>query len=179
MSLDTDSVVDSPVNEVIQLPYSAKSFEAGGHKYFIESTLSIGRYKHYQRMEVELGFNINFSGLVDKITQAYGALNERRDADAAVLMKEVLEGSTFLIKKIPIALYVATLFINRSDEDRSEWSQTIAEEKIDHWKNIDSNFFLAVALGQVRSFPEKLQEITRMLERVSDVRERMENLTED
>lgn len=182
MSINTDSLdsstVDEPVNAVVQLPFSTKSFEAAGHKYYVESTLSIGRYKHYQRMEVELGFNVNFSGLVDKIKGAYNAMNERRDADASVLLKETLEGSTFLIKKIPISLYVATLFVNRADEDRSDWSTTIAEEKIEHWKNIDANFFLTVALGQLRNFPEKLQEITNLLQNVSQVRQKVESLTD-
>ncbi len=174
-----DSQSDEQPNEqVIQLPANAKSFEAAGIRYYVETSLSIGRYKHYQRMEQELGFNVNFSGLVSKMVSAYNALNERRDADAAVLMKEMLEGTTFLKEKTPIALYVATLFINRSDENRAEWSQTIAEEKLEHWKHIDSNFFLAVALGRVNNFAEAYRTVATMLEKVGEIKEKV-NLMED
>lgn len=183
MSVDTVSVADSqddePVSNIIQLPANAKSFEASGVKYYVETSLSIGRYKHYQRMEQELGFNVNFSGLVSKMVSAYNALNERRDADAAVLMKEMLEGTTYLKEKTPIALYVATLFINRADEDPAEWSQKIAEEKLEHWKNIDSNFFLAVALGRVNNFAEAYRTVATMLEKVGEIKEKASHIMED
>lgn len=179
MPLDTDSMDDSPVNELIDLPAGTKSFDAGGVRYSVIDDISVGRYKSYQKMEMELGFTLSFSRIVDGLLIAYNALNERRDADAAVSIKQLLEGVTLIKEKKPIALYVATLFINRPGEDLSEWSITLAEEKLEHWKNINANFFLGSALSLVRSFPERYNEIARIMTRVSDVKERMETLIED
>jgi hypothetical protein len=180
MSSNPDGVADSQVGEVvetpiIQLPDKTRFFEAGGCKYQVEEEITVGRYKHYQQMEVQLGFTVSFSSLVDMMKGAYSALNERRDADAAVLIKQMLEGATLIVEKKPIALYVATLFINRPDENRAEWSQALAEEKIKHWENIDANFFLGSALAWVRRFPEKYKEIAQMLQKVSQVKSQMES----
>lgn len=179
MSLNTDGEVDSKDYSIVDLPLNTTVFEAEGVKYYVEDFIAVGRYKAYQKMEMELGFTINFSGLAGNLVSAFSALNERRDADAAVILKQIMDGVTLYQEKKPIALYVATLFINTEKEDRSEWSLKEAEIKIDHWKNINANFFLGLALGRVRDFPAKYNQIAQMLSRVSEVRERMENLTED
>lgn len=176
MSLNTDGENDSPINEVKSPLPQAKSFEAGGVKYFITDNISVGRYQAYQKMEMELGFTLSFNRIVDNLLTAYNALNERRDADAAVALKQLLEGVTLIKEKKPIALYVATLFINTSEEDLAKWDLPMAETKIDHWKDIDSNFFLGKALSFVRQFPEKYNEIAQIMARVSDVRERIEHI---
>lgn len=177
MSVDSNSLdnspEDEPVNAIVQLnPQTTKTFEAGGKKYYVELlTLSAGRYKHFQKMELELGFSINFPGLVDKLKEAYTALNARRDADAAVTIMQTLDGCRlFNEDRQAISLYVATLFINTADEDRSKWSKSLADQKIEDWSNIDANFFLSLALAQVRQFPEKYKELSEMLTRVSAVK---------
>lgn len=175
MSVDTNSVGDRPEDELINsltvLPPTAKVFEAGGKKYYVESDVSVGRYKNYQRMEVELGFNINFSKLVERLSNAYSALNENRNADAAVALAQVLDGARlFNEDRQQVALYVSTLFINTADEDRTTWSKPLADQKIQDWKNIEVNFFLSWALAQVREFPKRYAEIADLLTRVSEVR---------
>lgn len=179
MPLDTDSVVDSPVNEVIDLKPDTKFFDTPGGRYFVSEKISVGRYQHYQRFEIQLGFSLRFSLLVDGLLSAYNALNERRDADAAVSIKQLLEGVTLIQERKPIAMYVATLFINKEGEDKSEWSEAMADKKMDDWKNINANFFLAAALSLVRKFPEKYNEIATLMASVGQVRQRVENLTED
>ena len=126
-------------------------------------------------MEIELGFNLNFSGLVDGLMIAYSALNDRRDADAAVAIKEMLDGCRlFNEDRANVASYVATLFINRPDEKRDEWSVEMANEKLDHWKNIDANFFLSWGLVLVREFPQKYREIAEMLTKIGEIKSRMQ-----
>lgn len=178
MSVDPNGVDNSAeseiTNPIIFLPDGTKSFEAGGHKYFVENNITLARYKKYQRMEIEMGFNLNFSGLVDGLMTAYNSLNERRDADAAVAIKELLDGvRLFNEDRANVASYVATLFINRADEDRAEWSKTLADEKLEHWKNIDANFFLSWALVLVREFPKKYREIAAMLTRVGEIKSKI------
>lgn len=184
MSSDPNSVDNSAepeiTNPIIVLPPTARTFEAAGHKYFVESNITIARYKKYQRMEIELGFNLNFSGLVDGLMIAYNALNDRRDADAAVAIKEMLDGCRlFNEDRANVASYVATLFINRADEKRDEWSIEMANEKLEHWKNIDANFFLSWGLVLVREFPQKYKEIAEMLTRIGEIKARIQPEVDD
>ncbi|CAG5001958.1 hypothetical protein DYBT9275_02775 [Dyadobacter sp. CECT 9275] len=169
MSVDTANENTEPVAGLIQIPHTAKSFEAGGHTYHVEDSLSIERYKAFQRMEIELGYGYNFSALTDKLQLAYQYQNERKFADVSVILYQLIEGAVAISEKKPTALYVATLFINRSDEDRTVWSRTIAEEKLKDWNNIDANFFLIVALSRVRNFGKSLNEISQLLESVGAI----------
>jgi len=180
MSVDTNSVGDSPVNEVVVIPTGATKFEANGKTYYLQTTLSMGRYQHFKRMEVEMGFNLNFRTIADKLIGAYNAANDSRFADTVVALKQTLDGITlFNENRYGIAQYVSTLFINTLEEDKSKWDKALAESKLKDWENIDSGFFLSFALAQVRSFPEKLEEITRMIQKAGDVKVKMEEFTED
>lgn len=171
-----DNIIDevvSPSNPLRVIPDNAKEFQANGHNYYVEDRLSIERYKNFQRMEIELGYGIRFSELADKIRQAYDLLNERKDADAAVLLYTIMEGSVEIGEKRSISLYVATLFINRADEDRNVWNTTLAEEKLKDWSNIDVNFFLIVALSKVRNFSNSFKEISQLMESVGSLKSKM------
>lgn len=184
MSVDTNSVGDSSEDErvtrpIIYLPENTSKFEAGGKTYFVESDLTIGRYKHFQKMEIELGFNLNFSSLVESISSAYTAINERRDADAAVTLMKVLERSVTIAEKKPISEYVATLFVNTADEDRSEWDLKKADLKLEDWKNIDAGFFLGVCLARMRNASKRYSEIADLIESVNETRERARKVIED
>jgi len=143
--------------------------------YFVEDKLSIERYKAFQRMEIELAFTGSFSKFVGNIREAYDLLNQSKLADASVLLMNILEGSILMQEKKGLALWVATLFINRTDEDRTIWNQPMAEEKLNHWADIESGFFLVIALSQVRDFSKNLEEIAELVESVRSVRDRMTN----
>lgn len=168
-----EEIASSPLRVI---PFTQRTFKAGGHTYFVEEALSIERYKHFQRMEIELGFSMKFSEMIAKMHKAYNLANESKLADVSVLLHGILEGATFIGEKKPIALYVATLFINKSDEDRGTWSQTLAEEKLADWngrdgeKGIDINFFLAVALSKVENFDRIWIELSETLDRLDPIK---------
>jgi len=176
MSINTDGVEDSPANSIIDLKPDTRVFDTPGGKYYVTDQITVGRYQHYQKMEIQLGFTLRFSMIVDGLLSAFNALNDRRDADAAVSIKQLLEGVTLLQEKKPIAMYVATLFINKADENLTEWSEALAESKMNDWIGINSAFFLAAALSLVRNFPQKYSEIANLMANVSQVREKMENI---
>lgn len=174
-----DSQDNEVTNPIISLPNGTKSFEAEGKKFIVMTEIPVGRYRHYMKMEVELGFTVNFGTIVDNLVAAYNALNESRNADAAVLIKNTLEGCTHINEKRSIALWVATLFVNLPDEDLSEWSRDVAEQKIEAWKNIDANFFLGVALSRVNDFASKYKQIAQMMSRVGEIKERIQGSIEE
>lgn len=151
---------------------TTKSFVAGGHTYYVEDGLSIERYKHFQRLEIELGFSLSFSDLFHKLKEAYEKQNQSKFADVSVLLYNLLEGSVAISEKKPVALYVATLFINRSDEDRTVWNKALADSKLNDWRDIEANFFLITALSKVNGFKQSIREISQMIETVGVVKER-------
>lgn len=183
MSSSTDGMADSqsdePINEIITLSPNTSKFEAGGNMYYIEDNISAGRYPHFLKMEAELGFGVNFSGLVASITNAYQSLNDRRDADAAVQLQKLLERSVSVAEKKPISLYFASLFINTADEDRSQWDIPKAEKKINDWANIDVSFFLGVCLARMRDSSKRYQEIAELIQSVGDLRDRAKEIIGD
>lgn len=180
MSVDPNSeAVEQPTTPLRKLPYTSKKFEAGGHTYFVEDNLSIERYKHFQKMEIELGFTGRFSKFIESIKEAYEHLNNSKIADASVLLMKILEGAIAIDEKTPIALWVATLFINRSDEDRTAWNQALAETKLNDWADIETDFFLIIALSRVESFNKNLKEISDLIQTVGSLREKMREHIED
>lgn len=184
MSVNTDGLGDSPANEqvsnpVIILPPNTSKFEAGGKMYFVESNLSTARYQHYQKMQNELGFGMNFSSIINALNRAYAALNERKDADAAVAIQMILERSLAVSEKKPIALYVATLFVNTADENRAEWDRARAEQKIEDWSNIDVSFFLGLCLARTSDLMTQYKEVAELLRSVSEVKSHLEGSIED
>lgn len=170
---DQNDLDQLPSNPLRKIPYAQKMFSAGGHTYYVEDALSIERYKAFQKMEIELGFSMKFSELAGKMRNAYDMANQLKLADTAVLIHSMLESATFIAEKKPIALYVATLFINRSDEDRTSWNLTLAEEKLKDWNGnereggIEAGFFLAVALSKVENFDKTWIELSEILDRLN------------
>lgn len=158
---------------------NTKVFHAGGHTYHVEDNLSIERYKHFQRLEIELGFSLSFSDLFGKLREAYEKQNNQKFADVSVLLYNLLEGSVQISEKKPVALYVATLFINRSDEDRTVWSKVIADQKLEDWRDIDANFFLITALSRVNGFRETIREISQMIETVGVIKDKADEVSQE
>ena len=165
---------EQPKRQLRSLPANTKSFQAGGHTYYVEDDLSVERYQVFQKMEIELGYGLKFSELFQKIKEAFEKNDQGHHGQVAVILYQLMEGIAYISEKRPIALWVATLFINRSDEDRSVWNKTLAEEKLKDWghghsdteQGIEVTFFLIVSLGAVRSFAESWSQTLELLEKV-------------
>lgn len=166
MSGDTTSEnANEPVkNELTILPVTTREFEAGGKKYYVEDDLSIARYQAFQRYELELGMSLTFQQLIEQLQDCFRILNNQEWAEAAVMIYKLIEGAVPLGEKKATALYVAALFINSAGEDRAAWSETMAKEKIDDWKNIGVNFFLGLALSKCKGFKENIVKTSQILE---------------
>lgn len=160
----------SPDQRLIQLPVTTKKFQASGQDYYVEDTISIERYKTFQRLEIELGYGIDFATLQEKLTSAYKLQNESKFADVSVMLYSLIEGSVIIGDKTPMGLYVATLFVNKANEDRTEWSMALADEKLADWKQIDAAFFLRLAVGKQRNFKQSLMSALELIEKVSPLK---------
>lgn len=138
----------------------SKTFEANGHKYVIESSLSIERYIAFQKIEVEFAYGVGFLGVYQGINKGIEYLNGQKWVDAAVTLSNVRDSIGQLDKKRVPALDMCGLFINRVDEDRRVITDQMLLDKQDDWEKegIPADFFLTIAVNLVRGYKEVLKQ---------------------
>lgn len=132
------------------------SFSANGKKYFIETSLSVDRWKEKDALELQLGLGVSFNEVMTKLREVWDLLNKLKLAEAVVKIYNIMEGLTNIEKRhSPILLY-CTLFINEENEDRRYWSLDIANSKLKDWneEGIDVGFFLTIAFSSLKGLKE-------------------------
>lgn len=131
-----------------KIDFSTGKFEANGITYYLETTLTVGRYCEFQILERELATGMAIKDLYDNRFKLREILNQTRFVDAAVLIDREINHFAKLNEKEPIALKLCTLFINEKDEDRGKWGNDIVVKKMEDWKasGIDVADFFAFAL---------------------------------
>ena len=138
------------------------SFTANGHKYYIESKLSIERFIAYQKLEIELAYDVGFLGVIQNLNKAISHLNKLELVNASVVLSNTILGiQENGNKKIP-ALDLCSLFINREDEDRRIITDEMMIEKQKDWEKegIEVSFFLTCAYNFVRGYRDYLKNIS-------------------
>ena len=142
--------------KLIQVDPKEGSLMANGTKYYVESALSVDRWKVKDAIEIELGLGVSFNETFTKLKEVYELLNKMRLADATVKIYDLMNGLSNLEKRhVPILMY-CTLFINAEDEDRRYWSIDLANKKIKDWneEGIDMSFFLTIAFSALKGLKE-------------------------
>jgi hypothetical protein len=146
-----------------QLELGKQTFEANGKTYFIEPHVSAARFQEMQLLEIDLGFNLDYKVMFEKLQEAYNSLNEQQFADAAVTIRNIQDGIGLMEDRHhPIMRYCA-MFINREKEDRRKVDELIVEQKIKDWneEGIDYHSFFRLALSMVRGLKDNLEKHIR------------------
>lgn len=150
--------------ELKKLNPEARSFDANGKTYYIESSLSIARFHQYQIYEKEAGFSLTFKTLVDELKAVYELLNTMKVADASVRINNVLVGTARLQEKESVLLKICALFMNLEDEDRGEINDDMISAKIEDWKNeYEVEGFFSRALNTVNGFFKHYAEMHQII----------------
>ena len=131
----------------------ARSFEAGGKEYSIETQLSISRFHQYQIYEKEAGFGMSFKDMFSNLIKMREELNKVKFVDCAVRLDNLINGMAKLEEKEHVLLKMCALFMNTKDEDRGDINDDMITAKIDSWKNeYEVNGFFTLALNTVNGF---------------------------
>lgn len=84
------------------------AFEAGGIKFVVHPSLAIGPYRHFQRLQLMVGYGGDYAHIYKGLEKAYTQLNTMKVADAAVTLNGLLEGvarkKTAIARPAPTAL---------------------------------------------------------------------------
>jgi len=164
-------------NEPKTIPLNAKHFEAKGVKYYIHNMLSVERWEKYEEYQHLAGFGTDFQGLFELVKKAYLKLNERKDADAAVTLHNIMVAiKQRLEKRDNAVLMICALWCNSDDEDTKVFDEQKLMDKIQNWREegyaMSSFFTIAWNLvpGFIDAYKEDLEDIlNRMKEQKKEV----------
>ena len=110
------------------------SFQAGGKKYIIHSTVNIERYRHMEELQVRAAFGQNYAQFHAGFLRIVDLKNKGKQFEADIALNNMMQGTARAINKQhnPLLL-IATLFCCTQGEDRTTWDEETANEKIEIW----------------------------------------------
>lgn len=147
------------MDKLKELP--SETFKANGHEYYISQSLSVRRFREFEKFRFQYGLGI---GLVDarkEVIKIFKSLNEGKVADASVTSHNMANMIERLDQdKDPVVMKLCALFINRKGEDVTAYDVQVMEEKINDWAEegyrIEDFFTLASTLS--KNFSNDLDE---------------------
>lgn len=159
---ESDSTTEGKRPQLRQINPYVTEFKTEKHHYVITDSLSIARYKVYQKYNIEAAFHMDFMTMFNKLEELYGLVNEMRFADAAVLINNMRLGVAKLDDAEVFAFKYCTLFINRVDEDPKVYNHSLMKDKIADWEaeGIDSSFFIVLSSRLIQGFLQVYRELS-------------------
>lgn len=139
------------------------AFHAGGTKFVVHPSLAIGPYRHFQRLQLMVGYGGDYAHVYKGLEKAYTQLNTMKVADAAVTLNGLLEGVGRKKQQLPDPLLLlCSLFIRREGADLSTWTEAEAAEDIALWEadGYDVASFFLSAKSLVGAFANGLQPVS-------------------
>lgn len=162
--------------EVKKIDIGSREFMANGVKYYIQlDGISVGRFHFYEKYVQLSSFGTDFQTMMSNYDKIYNALTDGNNVmngwyNAVLLsrnQKQAIKERTEL--KNHSILYLCSLFINRLDEDITDWDTRIAESKIDDWKKegIDMADFFLLGTKLINGFTSAYQDpVPEVIDRV-------------
>ena len=140
------------MDQVKKLEIVNDRFMANGHEYILHKSLSINRFKEFQKKKIEVSLNLRLTEAKREFIKIFNYLNEQKLADASVIAHNMANGIEMLEKlnQDPVLL-ICALFFNRKGEDVRKVDNTLMNEKINDWAeegyDINDFFYLANTLS--------------------------------
>lgn len=153
--------------EIKSIPLGPGEFMANKKKYIIKNSLSIDRFKEYEKLVPQLTMGIGFDEMFSSLKKAYGYLNssQPKPVDAGIIIHNLMNGIAGINdgKRIHPALKMAALVIDREDENPGTYDEKLMLDKINDWQEEGLNMldFLDLSLSSIQGFNEKLSLLTQ------------------
>lgn len=142
-------------------------FTANGKLYVVSKTLSIARFKEYEKLVPLLTFGQGFEEIFAGLKKAFSLLNNPapKPLDAGIIIHNLMNGIKDINdnKRIHPALKMAALVINRKDEDPTKINDQLMLDKISDWEaeGLDMLTFFELSLNSIQGFNEELIKLTQ------------------
>lgn len=145
---ENETETPSPWAKLVKLESTTNTFTSptSGRTYYVNrriDELSLKRYEMLEKMLTEMQFSMTHDEFMEHLAEQAKCLNTQNWVMAGVINYNLMTGLTDFQSKYIITWWISTIYIARDDEDVTEWSETLAKEKIEDWrKNYDASFFL-------------------------------------
>lgn len=149
-------------NDLKQIDFTKGEFTASGKKYFVKQSLSVERFRWFEKYQVDFGFGRTYKSIADALRKAIELGNKGKGIEAwNIVLNLVLTISEGLEKRTNNAMMICALFIVTADEDLTKWDEQEQLEKIKDWNDegYDVNSFFQLAANLVTGFIEDLEEV--------------------
>lgn len=130
-------------------------FNANGKEYIIRQSLTIERFEEFEKLQIQVGYGVDFRGMFGNLRKAYDYLNASQPADAGVLLYNTMNGVKNEIDgRENEVLQLCALFICTENEDLTIFDENLMKAKIDDWKieGIAMESFFTLAFNLVNGF---------------------------
>jgi len=167
-------------NNLKQIDLNANSFIANGVEYFIKSSLSVERYRQFEKYQVTFGFAREFKQIYDLLVQSVDLANKGKGLEAWNIVFNLKEqiGKNNLDNRHHNGMYICALFIVTETEDLTTWDEHIADVKITNWnkEGYDVNSFFRLAANLVTGYIDCLDSIFQNTSEIAATIEAMEEM---
>jgi len=164
--------------ELKKIDLSQSSFEACGTTYYIKDTLSLERYRWFEKYQVTFGFAREFKQIYDMLVKSVDLANKGKGLEAWNIIFNLKEeiGKNNLDNRMHNGMYICALFIVEENEDLTSWDEQLANKKIDNWnkEGYDVNSFFQLAANLVTGYIDILDSI---FQNTSETAAKMEEIT--
>lgn len=145
------------------------SFEAGGKRYIVHSTLNIERYRVLEELQVRSRFGKSFADLHRGFEKVVELINKGKRFEADIALNNMMQGTARALNKQhdPLIL-ICTLFCCEEGQPRTGWDEEAANETIKLWSEegypVEDFLFLGLhfvrlyQLGSLQESPDILEE---------------------
>lgn len=152
-------------NQVKKLDPNSGSFMANGKKYIVSNSISVERFKEYEKLEPKLTFGVGFEDIFRNVRKAYDLVNQQKFADSAVILHNIMSGIKDIENpsRIHPALAMCALVINVEGEESARYTKEMVENKVADWiaEGYDMLDFFLLALRSIKGFRATYLEFTQ------------------
>lgn len=168
--------------ELKQLDWNATEFEANGIKYYVKQSLSVERFRWFEKYQIDFGFGRTYKSIADSLKKAVEFGNKGKGIEAWNIVLNLISAiGDGLEKRSNNAMLMCALFIVTEDEDLTKWDEQEQMAKINNWnkEGYDVNSFFQLAANLVHGFIDDLEAILADTSDLTSVINEMQNRLAD
>ena len=162
--------------ELKTLDYNQSSFEANGKTYYVKNSLSVERFRHFEKYQVDFGFGRTYKSISESLRKSIELANKGKGLEAWNIIFNLMNAvGDSLDKRVNNGMLICALFIVTEDEDLTKWDEQEQLNKINDWntEGYDVNSFFRLAANLVEGFIGDLEEV---LQNTSELAQAMEEI---
>jgi hypothetical protein len=148
--------------ELKHIDLKSNILPANGVNYEIKYSLTVERWKTYEKLQNHFAFGLAFDEIEKKISASIDFANQGKGIEAWNIIYNLREGIAYRLEdREHPALLLMSLFIMAPGEDITTWNEEEQTKKIADWnaEGYDINDFFLLAANFVKNFLPVYKEI--------------------